>query len=269
MGFGGPVEDADAVGSLFDGVDEVGEELELSLGGAGPEHVFAGGDAIAAGLGVAGFCDEEGFVVIAIAVGHVLLEFGEGAVVVGIEGLSDDVVIDVGLGEVVEVPFGDGPIAAAVDVDDDFDGVVGGGFADAFGTGFDEADEVGPLGGVVIGIGEGLDAAGIGFDVGVGDLNVAEGPEHSAGGFVADLDHVGHDAGGFELGEDIFGVGFDLFFEGGGVEGAPGDGGFLMLGVGPGVGVVDVEEEGGAGGFDLLGEGDGVFEGVVGGGADG
>ncbi len=202
-------------------------------------------------------------VVAAVALGHVLAEPVQCAVIEGIEALADDVEVDVGVGEVVEVPLGDGPVAAAVDVDYNLDGLVGGGGPHAAHARLDQPDEVLPLLGIIVGIGEGLDSAGVHLDVGVRDLHVAQRPEHAAGDFVAHLDHVGHDARLLELRDQVLAIFLDLLFESVHVEVPPGNRSFLMLRVGPGVGIVDVEQEHRAGRFDLFRQLNGVFEIVV------
>ncbi len=218
------------VGVVGGGFPDEGAEA-LLVGEGGHDGVGVGG------LGVDFGHDEMELGVASCEVGEVGFPAGGGALPALVAGESEDVELDaVGEG-VVDPGAGDGVVAAFVDVEhgedfgiDLFDG----------GGGVEELGELVPVFG-------GASAVGA-----VG---------HEAGGdFISDLDHVGLCAGVFELLDDVAGVVVGFLDEVGEGEVFPRGGGELFAGVGPGVGVVEVEEEFHAGGFDAFGHGDGVGE---------
>src|SRR6185437_14252514 len=263
-----PVIDADAAafGGGFDGANDVGEELLLAFGGQGPDHVFSGGWRdfhVARGIG--GLHDHDVFVIMLDGFAEIIFQVFERAVPVRVIALADDVEIHSGLHQMIKIPFRDGPIAAAIDVYNDADVVGGRGRgADAGAGGFQDADEMLPLFGIVVGFrrGHDFDFAGKDFDGGSRDFDLRIGPEEAAGDFISDLDKVRRGAGGFQGFDDMFGVAFGLFDEVIEIEIGPGVGFVLLLGIGPPIGIMKIEHERGASVFDAFGELGGVFEAV-------
>jgi len=246
--FGVPVYKADAVVGRrgFEGGGEIVEVLLLSVGGLGP---LEGGKADLVGEGfpgVAGFGEDHVFTTEGDGVDEILFQKVEGIVPGGVEAEAEDVVVGGVDFEFAEEIFGHAFEATAVDVDDDADGVLGGlGFADGFAAGVDKLGKMIPV-----------EVFSAGWDI----EDLALWPEHAGGDFVSDLDPVGRGAVGGEGFEDVGGVVVNFLAEVVEIEVLPLLGGELLAGVGPGVGIVDVEEEEGAGALDAAGQAADVIE---------
>ena len=180
----------------------------------------------------------------------------------GIKALGDDVVRHFRGVEMVEVPLGDVPVPALVYVDGDAHRGAAGGRFHAANPGLQEARQVGPLFGFVIR----LRRIVLG---GTGDFELGHGPGCAAGDLIADLDHIGHGPGVLQRLDAVVGVFFPLLFQVVDAHAAPCDGNLLVLGVGPGVGEMQVQKELCAQVFDLLGQRNGGLQGIVGGASDG
>ena len=140
--------------------------------------------------GIGGFDDHDVFVEAGRGLGQVVADVLKGAVPVGVIALADDVVVDLVVGEMIEVPAGDGPVAAAIDVDHD-PHVVGrnAGLANAASAGGEDPAEAVPLFDIIVRFGrlDGFDRGVVNLHGGKGNGHLRIGPESAAGDFVADL----------------------------------------------------------------------------------
>ena len=98
------------------------------------------------------------------------------------------------------------------------------------------------------------------FLIGGGVEDLSLGPDDAAGDFVANLDHVGHRRRSIADRQHRCSVVVNLLLESVKIQPFPGGGRELLAGVGPSVGIVNVEEKFSACGFDALGEGANVIE---------
>ena len=173
-----------------------------------------------------------------------------------IKTLGDNVVFDVGVLQMVKKPPGHFPVCPLVKVDGNARrGVAGGGFHPA-NAGFQDACQVLPLRGVVVGFRR------IVFGR-AGNLHLRHRPERAPGDLVADLHPVGPDPGIPELLDRVVRVGFDLFLQAGDIEVGPRGRYHLMLRIGPAVGKVQAEEQTAPGVLDAPGERDHVLQRII------
>src|SRR5678815_3777125 len=93
----------------------------------------------------------EWFVVALLTLDHGLLKHRQRPVILWIKALADDVVVDLGRGDVIEPPLGHLPVAAAVDVHNDLRRRVARAGLDAANTGLEKAGDVVPDLGLIVG----------------------------------------------------------------------------------------------------------------------
>jgi hypothetical protein len=195
-GFRVPIIDADAATfrRFFDHFDQVGEELLLSLGRQRPDHVPGSGRQRAGVAGRVGCLDDHYvFVISADALSQIITEVRNRTVPVGVIALADDVIVHFGFGKMIKIPFGDGPITAAINMDDDADVIVRRGRRpNAFDAGFNDACESLLLSGVIVWLWR-IDNSHVALehlDRRERHLYLRIGPEGAAGDLIADLHKV-------------------------------------------------------------------------------
>ncbi len=187
-------------------------------------------------LAVLVFDHHDGTAVAGGQVGEIAAQVVERAVPSGVVGLADDVEDHVLGNHAVEESHRLLVLAAAGGVQHDFDVGVGGADRGARHAQQDGQREVGTV------------------------VDGSRRPEHAVVYLIAHLHHVGGDALGDEAFDGLPRVVVDLAFEPGAVHAFPGCGFDLLLGVGPVVAVMEVEQEFHARLFDALGHGQRVLQ---------
>src|SRR5277367_2232581 len=154
-----PVIDADAVafGRFLDCLDDIRQKLLLTFGRHRPDHIFeCSGREVDISSWISSFDNHHIFVVMVNGLAEVVSEVFNCPVPVRIKTLADDVVVNMSLVEVVEIPFRDRPVTATINMNYDANMV---GWRsrgpDTFPSGFEDADKMSPLFSIVIRFGRG------------------------------------------------------------------------------------------------------------------
>lgn len=159
----------------------------------------------------------------------------------------------------IEEPLRRGPVAPpGVDVDGDARGHVARAHPYTANAGLQQAGQVLPLSGRVVRLRRRV------LIIGSRDLDLPHGPERTPGNLVADLHPIGHGARILERLDRVAAVTLDLPFLSVELEVPPRDRNLLVLRIGSGIRVVDVQEQRRSGGLDPLGQRDRVGKRVVG-----
>src|SRR5208283_5405364 len=140
---GRPVENADSLRRFSDSVYNICHELQSSFRSHGPQHIFI---VLHSRTIVSSLRNKERFVVSVSALHHGIPKSLQRAMVpLGIEALTDNVIVDMCSVQMIEEPFSRRPIRALVDMNHDSRRLVSGGGLYASNAGLQNPRQMIPL----------------------------------------------------------------------------------------------------------------------------
>ena len=145
---GGPIENANSLRRFSDSVYNICHELQSSFRSDGPYHIVI---VLHPRTIVSGLRHKEWFVVSVRALHHGIPKSLQRAVMpLGIEALTDNVVVDVRSLQMIEEPFGRRPIRALVDMNHDSGRRASGGGLHTSNAGLQNPRQMIPLPGLIV-----------------------------------------------------------------------------------------------------------------------